>query len=106
MEKTNNAEKLWERMARIDRMERGTLCQMKGRNHFNHPTWQAGRNVVRYVPRDQVEALKEDIQSYEQFMDWVRQYADEIIRISRRQREANSKHPKNKRNNPRSGKLN
>ncbi len=82
-------------MARINRMERGTLCQMKGRNHFNHQTWQAGRNVVRYVPRDQVEAIKEDIQSYEQFMDWVRQYADEIIRISRRLREANSKHPKN-----------
>jgi len=106
MNTTIKAKQLWERMARIDRMERGTLSQMKGRNHFNHQTWQAGRNVVRNVPRDQVEALQKDIQSYAQFMDWVRQYADEIIRISRRQREAISKHPEIKPNNPRSGKLN
>ena len=51
---------LLKEMARIDRMERGTLCRMReGRDgpYFNHQTWENGRNVVRYVPREQVAAL-------------------------------------------------
>jgi len=40
--------------AEIGEMERGKVCPMKDREHFPHQTWQAGRNVVRYVHRDSV----------------------------------------------------
>ena len=72
-------------------MERGKVCQMKGRGHFNHQTWQAGRNVVRYVHQDDVPELQRAIDGYARFMALARQYADEIILRSRREREKSAK---------------
>ncbi|AQQ71098.1 hypothetical protein SMSP2_02393 [Limihaloglobus sulfuriphilus] len=91
MKKTKKAIKLLEKIAKIERMERGKICQMKNRQHFNHQTWKNGANVVRYVPKDELEALQADIDSYNQFMDLVQQYADEIIRITRLERKNNRK---------------
>jgi hypothetical protein len=76
---------LLERMSRIDGMERGTLCRMRGRPHYNHQTWRNGRNVVRYVPRDQVARLREAIAGYRRFMALAEQYAEQIIRRTRRE---------------------
>lgn len=73
-------------MAAIQRMERGKVCRMKGREHFNHQQWIGGRNVVRYVPREEVEALQKAIAGHARFMDLVRRYVDEIVRLTRRQR--------------------
>ncbi len=87
MEKTKKAAKLLKKIGEINRMERGKICQMKGRKHFNHQRWHNGRNVVRYVPAKEVEILQSDIDRYDQFMVLVQQYADEIIRITRRERE-------------------
>ena len=75
-------------------MERGKICKMKGRNNFNHQTWQAGRNIVRYVPREDIQGLEQAISGYTRFMTLVQQYADEIIRLSRRERENSSKNRK------------
>lgn len=77
---------LLKRMARIERMERGKICRMAGRPHYNHQTWQDGRNVARYVPLDQVAALQEAIDGYHLFMELAEQYAEEIIRRTRRER--------------------
>ena len=66
-------------------MERGAICRMTGRAHYNHQTWQDGRNVVRYVPRDQVQALQKAIDGYALFQRLARQYADEVIRRTRAQ---------------------
>ena len=97
MKHTKKMKRLLERMTAIDRMERGKLCQMSGRPHYNHQTWRDGRNEVRYVPKDEVEELKKDIAGYQQFIKLAEQYADEVIRASRRERE------KKKRNgNPKS----
>jgi hypothetical protein len=90
MKTTQKAQRLLERMAEIGKMERGKVCPMKGRDHFNHQTWQAGRNVVRYVHRNDVPEIQRAIDSYNRFMDLVRKYADEIIRLSRREREKNA----------------
>jgi hypothetical protein len=79
-------QRLLERMAAIERMERGKLCRMTGRSQYNHQTWHQGRNEVRYVPADEVEALKKAIDGYRQFIFWAEQYADEVIRLTRRQR--------------------
>jgi hypothetical protein len=73
------------RMSRIERMERGKICRMSARAHYNHQTWQDGRNVVRYVPADQVAVLQEAIDGYRLFMQLAQQYADEIIERTRRQ---------------------
>lgn len=87
MKRTKKMERLLERMAAVERMERGKLCRMGGRPHYNHQTWQNGKNVVRYVPKDEVEDLKKDIAGYLQFMNLAEQYADEVIKNSRRKRE-------------------
>lgn len=85
---------LLEKMARIEKMERGTLCQMKGRPHYNHQTWHNGRNIVRYVPRYQIESVQEAIDGYTQFKKLAEQYADEVIRTTRRQRERDAQKAK------------
>lgn len=78
-------------MAEITDMERGKVCRMKGRDHFNHQTWQGGRNVVRYVHRDDLPDLQRAIEGYNRFLDLSQKYAEEIIRHSRRERQKNSK---------------
>jgi len=80
-----NRHPLLERMGRIQRMERGTVCRLPGRPHYNHQTWQEGRNVVRYVPAEQVAALQAAIEGYRLFMQLARQYADQIIQRTRRE---------------------
>ena len=76
---------LLKRMSRIKRMERGKICRMSGRPHYNHQSWHNGRNVVRYVPADQVASLQEAIEGYRLFMELVHQYADQVIKRTRRQ---------------------
>lgn len=91
MNSARTLHRLLERMARIERMERGTICRMTGRAHYNHQTWQDGRNVVRYVPRHQVRTLQKAIDGYALFQRLARQYADEVIRRTRAQRNTESR---------------
>jgi hypothetical protein len=94
MKHTKKMQRLLERMAAIERMERGKVCQMGERPHYNHQTWQDGRNVVRYVPKDEVAQLKSDIAGYHQFIKLAEQYADEVIRQTRRTRQPPKRGPK------------
>jgi len=75
-------------MARIERMECGTLCRMReGRDgpYFNHQTWEDGRNVVRYVPRERAEAVQGAIDGYRRFLRLSQAYADLIVQRTRAQ---------------------
>ena len=81
-------------MAQIECMERGKICQMAGRPHYNHQTWQDGRNVVRYVPADEVDDLQKAIEGYTLFRALAEQYADEIIRATRKERDKKNKERK------------
>ena len=74
---------LLERMSRIERMERGKLCRMTGRPHYNHQTWQNGRNVVRYVPAARAARLQAAIDGYRLYLTLAQRYADEIIQRTR-----------------------
>jgi len=85
MKTTPKATALLKQMKTVTRMERGKVCQMKARKHFNHQTWKNGRNHVRYVPREQVEDLRAAIDGYSRFMKLVQLYADEIISLTRRE---------------------
>lgn len=79
-------ERLLEKMAQIERMERGKLCRMGGRPHYNHQTWEKGKNVVRYVPAREAGFLKEAIDGYQAFIKLAEQYANEVIEQTRRER--------------------
>ena len=90
-------EMLLKEISNIRRMERGTLCRMKrgsGAVFYNHQTWLRGRNLVRYVPRDQVPALKEALAGYARFLRLTQAYADAIIKSSRKNR-SHPPHTKN-----------
>jgi len=78
-------------MAEIERMERGKICPMAGRPHYNHQTWQDGRNVVRYVPAQEVALVQQAIDGYNRFRKLAEEYADEIIRRTREERAKNKK---------------
>lgn len=79
-------------MGQIQEMERGRLCPMRGGRYFNHQTWDDGRNVVRYVPAEQVPALQKSIAEYRRFMALAEQYVALIVRQTR-QRQARQKAP-------------
>jgi hypothetical protein len=95
MKITKKMRLLLEKMERVERMERGKLCQMGRRPHYNHQTWQDGRNVVRYVPRDQAPFVQEAIDGYALFMKLAEKYVDEVVRQTRREQEKRYKKKKN-----------
>ena len=81
------AKKILEKMAAIEKMERGKLCRMTGRPHYNLQSWQKGRNRVRYVPTEQVASVQMAIDGYTQYMKLAGEYAEIIIDLTRKQRE-------------------
>lgn len=87
MKPTKKMQKLLERIAQIERMERGKLCAMGERPHYNHQTWQDGKNVVRYVPADEAKFVTDAIAGYKLFTELMERYADEVIRQTRAERE-------------------
>lgn len=79
-------EMILKEMASIQQMERGKLCRMRkapAGHYYNHQSWEKGRNVVRYVPRSQVQNLKNAIAGYQRFLKLTQAYADEIVHRTR-----------------------
>ena len=88
------SQSLLQQMAQIQQMERGKLCLLRhGPNgpYYNHQTWENGRNVSRYVPPDQLEAMQQAIAGYQQFQGLVQQHVEQVVQSTRAQREAGSK---------------
>jgi len=83
MKAKNQPEALWQQIARIPRMERGKLCPMRAGAYYNHQTWEKGRNLVRYVPRERVGDLQKAIDGYQLYVKLTAAYADAIIRRTR-----------------------
>ena len=71
-------------MAAIDRMERGKLCRMAGKKHYNLQAWRNGRNEVRYVRNEERQAIQEAIDGYRLFVELAEAYADEVIEQTRK----------------------
>ncbi len=84
MTTSKKATQLLKQMTRIERMERGKLCRMAGRPHYNLQAWRNGKNEVRYVRPEEVQALQEAIDGYNLFMALAQQYADLIIAKTRK----------------------
>ena len=83
MKKSKKALKLLAQISAIERMERGKLCKMPGRNYYNLQAWRHGKNEVRYVREEEREAIQKAIDGYQSFMQLAEQYADEIIHQTR-----------------------
>ena len=76
-------EDLLKQIAAIQEMERGKLCRMRDGAHYNHQTWETGRNVVRYVPRERIAHLQKAISGYQKYTKLTKAYADAVIQRTR-----------------------
>src|SRR5665811_2514459 len=86
MNSSATPKKLIKEIAQIEQMERGKLCLLRegpSGPYYKHQTWQDGKNICRYVPRDQVPTLQEAIDGYEKFQQLTQQYAELVIQKTR-----------------------
>ena len=98
-------------IAQIQRMDRGTMSVIRRGPegpYYNHQCYEHGRNVSRYVPREQVPELKDAIEGYHRFGQLMDQYVQLMMDKTRAERLAGSKKnsprrssswPKNKKSN-------
>jgi hypothetical protein len=73
-------------IARIQTMERGKLSVIKESSagpFYKIQARENGKNLTRYVPRDQVAAVQEAIDGYKQFESLTEQYAQQVITQTR-----------------------
>ena len=81
-------------IAQIQRLDRGTvhvLRQGPDGPYYNHQCYENGKNVSRYVPRDQVADIKEAIESHRRLQQLVDQYIDLMVQKTRVQRQGGLK---------------
>jgi hypothetical protein len=93
MKAKSKPQSLLNQMARIQWMERGKLCPMGAGAYYNHQTWEQGRNLVRYVPRERVGDLQKAIAGYQRYLKLTKVYADEIIQRTRQAQPRRSSPP-------------
>jgi len=82
MNSTNSLPQILQHIAHIQSMERGKLSVIKESASGPFYKLQArenGKNVTRYVPREQVPAVRQAIEGYKQFQALTEQYAQEVI---------------------------
>jgi len=85
---------LFEKIAQIQRMERGKLTIMREGPegpYYKHQAWENGQNLSRYVSRDQVAAVQDAIEGYQKFQELTEQYAQAVIDKTRAELATNSK---------------
>ena len=81
-------------IAQIQSMERGKLSVMRESSAGPFYKLQAredGKNLTRYVPRDQVPVVQQAIEGYQQFQSLTEQYAQQVIDQTRAAIAAGSK---------------
>ncbi len=85
---------LLQQAAQIPHLERGKLSIMStGPNgpFYNHQCRQDGKNVSRYIPRDQAPGVQEAIDGYGKFQILIEQYVDQIVDQTRAEIATDSK---------------
>lgn len=82
----SSPEEILKQIQQIQLMERGKICPMRAGRYYNHQTWQSGRNVVEYVPADQIPSLQEALANYQRYLELTQTYADLIIQRTRQKR--------------------
>ena len=88
---------LLQEAAQIPHLERGKLSIIREGPtgpFFNHQCRQDGKNVSRYIPRDQAPSVQEAIDGYARFQTRIGQYVDQIVDQTRAEIAADSKKKK------------
>lgn len=83
-----------QQIAQIASMERGKLSVIKesaSGPFYKLQAREKGKNVTRYVPREQIPAVQQALEGYKQFQALTEQYADEVITQTRAAIAAGSK---------------
>ncbi len=81
-------------MAQIQTMERGKLSVLRESSagpFYKLQAWENGKNVTRYIPREQAAAVQEALQGYAQFQELTAEYARQMIAKTRAEIAAGSK---------------
>jgi hypothetical protein len=81
-------------IAQVQRMERGTLSVIRqgpAGPYYNHQCYEEGRNVSRYVPLEQVNAVKEAMEGYRRFQELAEQYVQLMVEKTRAERQTGVK---------------
>lgn len=94
MNTLNSAQAILQQIAEIKTMDRGKLSVLRegaSGPFYKIQARENGKNVTRYVPRDQVPATEEAIQGYQKFQDLTEQYAELKIQETRAAIAAGSK---------------
>ena len=85
---------LLQQAGQIPRLERGKLSVIRegpDGAYYNHQCRQGGKNVSRYIPREQVPAVQEAIEGYDKFAGLIEQYVDRLVDETRKEIAADSK---------------
>jgi hypothetical protein len=91
---TPHSAQLFEKIAHIQRMERGKLTVMREGPegpYYKLQVWENGKNLSRYVCRDQATSVQAAIDGYHQFKALSEQYAQTVIDRTRAELVAQSK---------------
>jgi hypothetical protein len=94
MNTKNTPELILQEIAQIQRLDRGTVSILREGPegpYYNHQCYEKGRNVSRYVPAEQVAALKEAIAEYKRFQELINQYIELMVGKTRAERQAGVK---------------
>jgi hypothetical protein len=94
MNHSNSLPAILQQIAQIPSMERGKLSVIKqsaSGPFYKLQARESGKNVTRYVPREQVPAVQEALEGYKRFRALTDQYADEVITHTRAAIAAGSK---------------
>ena len=89
-----SAQSLLHQAAQIPHLERGNLSIIRESPKgafYNHQSRKNGKNVSRYVPRDQVPAVREAVEGYQKFTGLIEQYVDQMVEKTRCDIAADSK---------------
>ena len=83
-------QQLLQQIAAIPAMERGTLSAYSFKERSGHSgpyyklqCWQAGKNLTRYVPSDELAAVQAAVGGYARYQQLTRQYAELVIAETR-----------------------
>jgi hypothetical protein len=94
------SQQLLNQIAQIQRMERGKLCVMRhgpDGPYYHLQSWEKGKNLNRYVPRDQLADYQEAIAGYQKFQQLTEQYAQQVIAQTRAELAASKKKTRSRR---------
>ncbi|MGZ8920569.1 MAG: hypothetical protein ACXW32_10365 [Limisphaerales bacterium] len=97
MNAPTSSHSILEQVAQIQRMERGKLSVMRegpSGPFYKLQAREGGKNVTRYVRRDDAPAVQEAINGYARFQTLTQQYAQQIIDKTRREIAAGAKKKK------------